>query len=657
MGRSSRRLGAASTAAVLVTLATAPPVAAAPPRVVFVGTEATATDDQGIYASTVTGVSLSHTQDTGADRRPIVTTPGHHRQPDVSPDGTRLVYVHAGNLWLANLDGSDRRQLTTFQGPGRSDEMRPRFSPDGRFIAYGHHDGRIHVFDTSSAADRPLVPGRTPSWSPDGTRIAFAGGELAGVGVRGPRELRSMAADGTDVRTLHRQDEGFGITDVSWSPDGELIAFVRSAGYHSYAPDHLASSHVRYISSVLGPVQHVAESEGARTVNWSDDGSVVVYERWESGGEYPRIYTNTLDGRNRRNVEYAFSHEPLFLGNAPGTIPAQGGFDADPGTTERLDAATPTAAAVAASRLVWSDKHGVVAPEADRPALPRATYAVLSRDDTFADSLAGAALTFRGPLLFTRTAELSPETRAELRRILGPQGLVWVLGGDRAIAPAVVEQLLAEGFSVRRVEGPSRVETALRVADEVRKQFPNHARVLLARADGPGSAAWADSIAGGAYAADARIPLLLTPTDQLHPAVAYWMDRDRPSQTLLLGGTAALSDAVERAVPAPVRIAGPARDATGEAAAAALWKIEARGTRRYTIINGYDPDGWAWGIAGVNLADRADAPPLVVSRDTVPSATASAVTACRAVDLLVVGGTATIPQARVDELDARDQHC
>lgn len=162
---------------------------------------------------------------------------------------------------------------------------------------------------------------------------------------------------------------------------------------------------------------------------------------------------------------------------------------------------------------------------------------------------------------------------------------------------------------------------------------------------------------GGAFAADARIPLLLTPTDQLQPAVKAWMDRDQPSQTLLLGGPSALTRRVEQAVPSPLRVAGAARDETATSVARTLWKVEPSGTRRYTAINGYATDGWAWGLATAGLADRAEAPLLMVHPDTVPSATTQTVSGCRQIDLLLVGDTRSISQARVDELDARDNRC
>ena len=47
------------------------------------------------------------------------------RQPDISAD--HLTFVYAGDIWLANRDGSDPRRLTSHP----AEENSPTFSPDG----------------------------------------------------------------------------------------------------------------------------------------------------------------------------------------------------------------------------------------------------------------------------------------------------------------------------------------------------------------------------------------------------------------------------------------------------------------------------------------------------------------------------------------------
>jgi subtilisin family serine protease len=93
-------------------------------------------------------------------------------------------------------------------------------------------------------------------------------------------------------------------------------------------------------------------------------------------------------------------------------------FDGDPLSIQRVSEASPVAAAVSLSRLRFA---GTVAPESSAGA---ADHVVLSRDDAFPDSLAGAPLTATGPLLFTATGGLPTDTAVEVVRVLAPGGRV-----------------------------------------------------------------------------------------------------------------------------------------------------------------------------------------------------------------------------------------
>ncbi len=101
---------------------------------------------------------------------------------------------------------------------------------EGR-LAYsmGPRDGpmRTHVSDFHTASDTAVTPGpldRSPSWSPDGERIAYQGGKL----VEGePEGLWVSDVDGSNARLIF--DEG-NPSWPSWSPDGRWIAFVGEHG-------------------------------------------------------------------------------------------------------------------------------------------------------------------------------------------------------------------------------------------------------------------------------------------------------------------------------------------------------------------------------------------------------------------------------------------
>ena len=56
----------------------------------------------------------------------------------VNPQGTQVVFRQADHLWLANIDGTQLRQITTskVRNPTYGGERRPTFSPDGKYIAF-----------------------------------------------------------------------------------------------------------------------------------------------------------------------------------------------------------------------------------------------------------------------------------------------------------------------------------------------------------------------------------------------------------------------------------------------------------------------------------------------------------------------------------------
>lgn len=333
------------------------------------------------------------------------------------------------------------------------------------------------------------------------------------------------------------------------------------------------------------------------------------------------------------------------------TAPVTGatGFDGDPATTERLLETHPTYAAVEISRLRFAAAGDLTGR--------KARHVVLSRDDTFADSVAGSALADDGPLLFTPTNSLHPVTAEEISRVLPAGGRVLLLGGPNAISDDVIRELQERGFTTERRAGATRVETAVAVADAVRVRHPGE-DVLIARAWGPtgnDTAAWADSIAGGAFAAASHSPILVTRSDRLDPPVAAWLARDTPATTTLLGGVAALSNAVAAAVPNPRRVSGEERTATAAAIATQLWNTPTTGARRFLINNAAADTGWAFGFASAGVAADANAPVLLVT-SKVTEATTTLTRTCGTpeVDLLIVGdGTVVSPPMR-QQLDATD---
>lgn len=146
----------------------------------------------------------------------------------------------------------------------------------------------------------------------------------------------------------------------------------------------------------------------------------------------------------------------------------------------------------------------------------------------FPDALAaGAAAAYSGGAVVLTTAEVPhPATTAFIES--KPDFDQYGIGGPAARAYP----------DAMPVFGPSREETAVAVAEEFFRDDPEI--VGLARRD-----VFADALTGGVHAVFHGAPMLLTPSDQLHPAVAAYICAHEIAGAYLYGGTAALSQAVE----------------------------------------------------------------------------------------------------------------
>jgi len=156
-----------------------------------------------------------------------------------SPDGTKIVFTsnrHEGgtDIYVMNSDGTDQERLTfTYSGRSSAD---PSWSPDSQRIVFSSQLGgsncnadEIYVMDADGSNQTPLTINsgddecnfgepdywdRNPSWSPDGTQIAFASQRDGRYGIY------VMNADGTGQTRI--ADD---YSTPSWSPDGTQIAF------------------------------------------------------------------------------------------------------------------------------------------------------------------------------------------------------------------------------------------------------------------------------------------------------------------------------------------------------------------------------------------------------------------------------------------------
>ena len=283
-------------------------------------------------------------------------------------------------------------------------------------------------------------------------------------------------------------------------------------------------------------------------------------------------------------------------------------------------------------RFAGADRYATAAAISSRFFASAATVLV-SNGTTFPDALAGgpAAAHRDAPLLLTWANELPGVTRAEIQR-LGPDQIV-VLGGPASVSDAVLGQLaaLAPGGAIR-LGGADRYATAAAISAAF---FPVAATVLVAS-----GANFPDALAGGPAAAHLEAPLLLVRPNELPEATRAELQRLAPSQIIVLGGAGAVSDGVLAALGTlasggAIRLGGADRYATAATIAAAVFPS----SKGVLLATGASfPDALAGGPAGASL----DAPLLLVQRDATPASTRWALERFRPMWVPFLGGSAIV---------------
>lgn len=155
-----------------------------------------------------------------------IPIPGACIEADISPDGRTLAFVSndLGNfeLYTCNIDGTNPFRVTDT----KYDERGPKWSNDGRRIAFTMHDIRNNVRCAlinpngkslrviASNVDTGSHNHRAPAWSSDGRQVAFEASNIIYF---------------ADVRRGGAKPFSRGYARPAWSPDGtEMVLTGKS---------------------------------------------------------------------------------------------------------------------------------------------------------------------------------------------------------------------------------------------------------------------------------------------------------------------------------------------------------------------------------------------------------------------------------------------
>ena len=221
--------------------------------------------------------------------------------PAFSPDGTKIAFSSfefAGkpccqSIAVMNADGSDRHLIvngtTTLSGVNQE----PSWSPDGTQIAFIVHLNGANQIAKVNAGGRGFMPLTSfvsgeqlhPVWSPDGSKIAYESNRS------GPFNIYVMNADGTNDTQVT-----FGAAqDPAWSPDGSKIAYTDLSG----------SADAIFVMDANGanPVPLTSDNGDYEPV-WSLDGTKLAFVSGRD--KNAEIYTMNADGSAQTRV----THDP-----------------------------------------------------------------------------------------------------------------------------------------------------------------------------------------------------------------------------------------------------------------------------------------------------------------------------------------------------------
>lgn len=149
-------------------------------------------------------------------------------------NGSDIVFSYAGDLYKVSARGGEAKRLTSHVGY----EMFPRFSPDGKTIAFtGQYDGNTEVYTIPADGGEPLRVTYTATnqrddvgdrmgpnnivtaWTADGAKIVYR--NRIGSGFSG--KLYTVAKEGGLSEVIPLPEGSF----CSFSPDGKRLAYNR----------------------------------------------------------------------------------------------------------------------------------------------------------------------------------------------------------------------------------------------------------------------------------------------------------------------------------------------------------------------------------------------------------------------------------------------
>ncbi len=164
----------------------------------------------------------------GGEAVRVTRTYARESQITWAADSKRIVYVSerdaAPHLFLYDFTNNTETQLTN----NEKGDAGPRFSPDGKMLAYIRDNKQLIVMDLAAKQEKVLTSGylgrggRSLAWSPDGKWVAYLG-----LSTNAFRNVFAIPVAGGESKAISSLPNG-NTGGITWSPDGTFVLFTTS---------------------------------------------------------------------------------------------------------------------------------------------------------------------------------------------------------------------------------------------------------------------------------------------------------------------------------------------------------------------------------------------------------------------------------------------
>jgi hypothetical protein len=235
------------------------------------------------------------------------------------PPGTdtgkgRIAFVReetpfSGEIYVMKGNGSGQKRITftPFVGPNWGSSF-PAFSANGTRIVFASirpphapDFGIYTMFPNGSGQALVKLPGENPSYSPDGSKIAFNRDDIFVMNANGTGETQlTSSAGGEDSR------------DPSFSPDGSKIVFTSSRAPH-------VGTYEIYVMNANGTAETRLTFEGGAGSDFSPNGAkIAFYSGRAPHAGHSEIYIMNADGTGQTRLTSSRSSPSLSPAFSPG---------------------------------------------------------------------------------------------------------------------------------------------------------------------------------------------------------------------------------------------------------------------------------------------------------------------------------------------------